>query len=183
MWDFPWSEDGVPADAEVRKLLADRDFGAAPQAAQDLEAGVVDERLVAVLRTLTEEHRVCVEAFKEGHFFEPGVPDGPRIPEGYGEAGGLPNTHYFGRAADVYWVDGKPVEGNATDPDVLNVGKVLAQITARRRPDQIIGPPAWTRALGYGRQKGWVLERDQLELHEDHLHLGYMDERGTRNAR
>ena len=79
--DFPWSEDGVPADAEVRKLLADRDFGATPQAAQDLEAGVVDERLVGVLRTLTEEHRVCVEAFKEGHFFEPGILTDPASPK------------------------------------------------------------------------------------------------------
>jgi hypothetical protein len=182
LWDLPWSED-TPADEAAGRLLENPDFGATPQAARDLEAGVVDERLVAVLRTVTEEHRVCVEAFKEGHSFLPGVPDGPRIPEGYGEAGGLPNTHYFGRAADVYWVDGKSVAGNATDPDVLDVGRVLAQIPARRRPDQIIGPPPWTRALGYGRERGWVLARDQLELHEDHLHLGYMDEGGTRNAR
>jgi hypothetical protein len=182
LWDFPWNAD-EPADEAAGRLLENPNFGATPQAAQDLEAGVVDERLVAVLRTITEEHRVCVEAFKEGHSFLPGVPDGPRIPEGYGEAGGLPNTHYFGRAADVYWVDGKPVAGNATDPDVLDVGRVLAEIPARRRPDQIIGPPTWTRALGYGRERGWVLARDQLELHEDHLHLGYMDERGTSNAR
>jgi hypothetical protein len=182
LWDLPWSED-EPADEAAGRLLENPNFGATPQASQDLEAGIVDERLVAVLRTITEEHRVCVEAFKEGHSFLPGVPDGPRIPEGYGEAGGLPNTHYFGRAADVYWVDGKPVAGNATDPDILDVGRVLAEIPARRRPDQIIGPPTWTRALGYGRERGWVLARDQLELHEDHLHLGYMDERGTRNAR
>ena len=182
LWDFPWNAD-EPADEAAGRLLENPNFGATPQAAQDLEAGVVDERLVAVLRTITEEHRVCVEAFKEGHSFLPGVPDGPRIPEGYGEAGGLPNTHYFGRAADVYWVDGKPVAGNATDPDILDVGRVLAEIPARRRPDQIIGPPTWTRALGYGRERGWVLARDQLQLHEDHLHLGYMDERGTRNAR
>jgi hypothetical protein len=182
LWDFPWNAD-EPADEAAGRLLENPNFGATPQAAQDLEAGVVDERLVAVLRTITEEHRVCVEAFKEGHSFLPGVPEGPRIPEGYGEAGGLPNTHYFGRAADVYWVDGKPVAGNATDPDVLDVGRVLAEIPARRRPDQIIGPPTWTRALGYGRERGWVLARDQLELHEDHLHLGYMDESGTSNAR
>jgi hypothetical protein len=185
MWDveLPWSEDEEPTDPGVRRLLEDPDFGATPEAAGDLEAGIVDERLVTVLRRITEEHRVCVQAFKEGHYFLPGVPDGPRIPEGYGEAGGLPNTHYFGRAADVWWVDGKPVEGNATDPDVLDVGRTLAEIPARRRPDQIIGPAAWTDALGYGRQRGWVLDRDQLELHEDHLHLGYMDERGTRNVR
>ena len=182
LWDLPWSED-EPADEAAGRLLENPNFGATPQASQDLEAGIVDERLVAVLRTITEEHRVCVEAFKEGHSFLPGVPDGPRIPEGYGEAGGLPNTHYFGRAADVYWVDGKPVAGNATDPDFLDVGRVLAEIPARRRPDQIIGPPTWTRALGYGRERGWVLAHDQLELHEDHLHLGYMNERGTSNAR
>ena len=189
LWDlvFPWQEDDEqddePADTAAGRLLESPSFGATPQAAQDLVAGVVDERLVAALDTIAAEHRVCVEAFKEGHYFEPGVPDGPRIPEGYGEAGGLPNTHYFGRAADVWWVDGKPVEGNATDPEVLDIGRVLAEIPARRRPDQIIGPAAWANALGYGRERGWVLERDQLELHEDHLHLGYMDKRGTRNAR
>ena len=185
MWELelPWSEDEEPVDEATRRLLEDPDFGATPEAAGDLEAGVVDERLVAVLRTVSEEHRVCVEAFKEGHYFMPGVPDGPRIPEGYGEAGGLPNTHYFGRAADVWWVDGKPVEGNGTDPDVLDVGRTLADLPARRRPDQIIGPASWANSLGYGRERGWVLERDQLELHEDHIHLGYMEERGTRNAR
>lgn len=180
LWDFPWE---APAADAASRLLENPDFGATPQAARDLESGVVDGRLVAVLQEITEEHRICVEAFKEGHSFLPGVPDGPRIPEGYGEAGGLPNTHYFGRAADVYWVDGKPVAGNATEPDVLAVGRTLAEIPARRRPDQIIGPPPWTGSLGYGRQRGWILARDQLELHEDHLHLGYMDERGTRNAR
>jgi hypothetical protein len=185
MWDLnlPWGEEDRPADGAAGRLLENPNFGATPEAAGDLEAGIVDERLVEALRAVTREHRVCVDAFKEGHYFEPGVPDGPRIPEGYGEAGGLPNTHYFGRAADVRWVDGKPVKGNATDPDVLAVGRVLAEIPARRRPDQIIGPARWTDALGYGRQRGWVLERDQLELHADHLHLGYVDERGTRNAR
>jgi hypothetical protein len=185
LWDldFPWSEDDGPTGVAAGRLLENPDFGATPEAARDLEAGIVDERLVAALRTVAGEHSVCVEAFKEGHYFEPGAPDGPRIPEGYGEAGGLPNTHYFGRAADVWWVDGKPVEGNATDPDVLDVGRTLAEIPAQRRPDQIIGPPGWTRALGYGRERGWVLERDQLELHADHLHLGYIDKRGTRNAR
>jgi hypothetical protein len=185
LWDLAslWQEEDEPADTAAGRLLENSSFGATPEVARDLEAGIVDERLVATLATVAAEHRVCVEAFKEGHYFEPGVPDGPRIPEGYGKAGGLPNTHYFGRAADVWWVDGKPVEGNATDPSVLDVGRILAQIPARRRPDQIIGPPAWTDALGYGRGRGWILERDQLELHEDHLHLGYMDERGTRNAR
>ncbi len=170
-------------DSEVQELLDRPNFGASPEAARDLEKGIVDDRLVATLRALTKEHKICVDAFKEGHYFLPGVPDGPRIPEGYGEAGGLPNTHYYGRAADIWWVDGKPVEGNSTAPHVLDVGRELADIPAQRRPDQIIGPPGWTKTLGYGREAGWILEADQLELHRDHIHLGYMDEKGTRNAR
>ncbi len=175
--------ESAGANSEVKELLEEPNFGASPEAARDLESGIVDERLVAVLQTITREHRICVDAFKEGHYFLPGVPDGPRIPEGYGEAGGLPNTHYYGRAADIRWVDGKPVEGNATAPDVLDVGRVLADIPPRRRPDQIIGPKGWTEALGYEREAGWVLDPDQLELHGDHLHIGYMKKEGTSNAR
>jgi hypothetical protein len=52
----------------------------------------------------------------------------------------------------------------------------------KRRPDQIIGPPRWTRTLGYGRDEGWVLATDQLKLHKDHIHLGYMEGQGTQNT-
>jgi hypothetical protein len=180
----PWTgEDSKAESAEVRRLLESPNFGATSQAVRDLEKGVVDQRLVAALRVLTKGHRICVQTFKEGHYFLPGIPDGPRIPEGYGKAGGLPNTHYFGRAADVWWVDGKPVEGNATAPGILEVGKNLAGIPPGRRPDQIIGPPGWTRDLGYGRQDGWVLAPDQLELHRDHIHIGYLDQSGPGNSK
>jgi hypothetical protein len=184
IWDLPFiQENDAPTGGPVQRLLDNPNFGASPDAAGDLEAGLVDERLVGALQALTREHRVCVDAFKEGHQFFPGVRDGPRIPEGYGEAGGLPNTHYFGRAADIRWVDGKPVEGNATDPEVLDVGRILADIPRRQRPDQIIGPPGWTRTLGYGPERGWILDPDQLELHEDHIHVGYMYENRTRSTR
>lgn len=176
-------DDAEPGSTRVHKLLESPNFGATPQATDDLERGVVDQRLITTLEVLTREHRICVETFKEGHYFLPGVPDGPRIPEGYGKAGGLPNTHYFGRAADIRWVDGKPVEDNAANQDVLEVGKTLARIPPERRPDQIIGPPSWSRTLGYGREEGWVLAPDQLKLHKDHIHLGYMDRQGTHNSR
>jgi hypothetical protein len=179
-----WLEgDAPPATADTQKLLSNPDFGATPEAAGDLEAGIVDERLIATLMTVTEEHSICVQTFKEGHRFLPDTEDGATIPEGYGEAGGLPNTHYFGRATDIYWIDGEPVEDNGTTPAVLNVGRTLANIPPAQRPDQIIGPPDWTRRLGYGWAKGWVLAEDQLDLHEDHLHIGYRDETGTNDTR
>ncbi len=86
----------------------------------------MDPRIVEALKAITAEHEICVDAFKTGHYFIEGIEDTPIIPEGYGEAGGLPNTHYFGRAADIWDVDGKPVEGNGDDPDVQDVGWILA---------------------------------------------------------
>ena len=184
-WDFRWLEDdnSDTASTGTEKLLNRPNFGATPEAAGDLEAGIVDARLISTLLTISKEHSICVQTFKEGHRFLPDEEDGPTIPEGYGNAGGLPNTHYLGRATDIYWIDGEPVEGNGTKPAVLDVGQMLANIPPGRRPDQIIGPPDWTQRLGYEWASGWVISQDQLDLHEDHLHIGYRDERGTNNTR
>jgi hypothetical protein len=184
IWDTDFFGGDEPQGTrEVKDLLDNPDFGASSEAANDLRSGIVDPRLVEALRAVTREHRICVDAFKEGHYFIEGVEDGPRIPEGYGEAGGLPNTHYHGRAADIWYVEGKPVEGNGEDPDVLGVGRVLAGMAPQRRPDQIIGPESWTRGLDRSYEEGWILAQDQLDLHDDHIHLGYLRERGTRNVR
>jgi hypothetical protein len=171
------------ATGETRKLLETRNFEASRKAIEDLKGGIVDERLVIALQAVTEEHRVCVDAFKEGHYFLPRVPDGPLIPDNYGEAGGLPNTHYYGRAADIRRINGKPVRGNGTEPDTLNIGEVIAGIPLQERPDQIIGPENWTEALRRSREEGWILDEDQLERHEDHIHLGYIREDETLNTR
>jgi hypothetical protein len=182
--DLRWlKSDGTTANTGTERLLSRPNFGATPQAAGDLESGIVDPRMTSTLLTVSREHSICVQTFKEGHRFLPGVEDGPTIPEGYGEAGGLPNTHYFGRAADIYRIDGEPVQGNGTEPAILDVGRMLVEIPPRSRPDQIIGPPNWTERLGYGRARGWVLAQDQLDLHEDHLHLGYREEGSTYNRR
>lgn len=173
--------EGVSGGA--KELLETSNFEASPKAIGDLEAGVVDPRLVSTLRTVAEEHRICVDAFKEGHYFVPGVPDGPLIPDSYGEAGGLPNTHYYGRAADIRRVDGKPVRGNGGNSGVLSVGETIAGIPSGERPDQIIGPSSWTEALGRSYGEGWILDPDQLALHEDHLHIGYRSEDATQNTR
>jgi hypothetical protein len=180
---FLKDNDAGPASSQAQKLLNRPNFGATSKAAEDLEDGIVDERLVATLLTVTEEHSVCVRSFKEGHRILPGVEDGPRIPEGYGNAGGEINTHYFGRAADIFWVDGKRVQGNGTDPAVLDVGRTLAGIPPDRRPDEIIGPPGWTRSLSYPRAAGWVVSPALLDLHRDHLHIGYGKKTGTYNTR
>ena len=51
---------------KAKELLQTRNFEASPKAISDLEAGLVDERLMMTLQAVTEEHRICVDAFKEG---------------------------------------------------------------------------------------------------------------------
>ena len=180
----PGSEGaGESASGGAGELLETRNFEASRRAIGDLKAGIVDERLVTTLQAITEEHRVCVDAFKEGHYFLPGVPDGPLIPDSYGEAGGLPNSHYYGRAVDVRRVNGKPVRGNGIDPDVLDIGEIISRVPPQERPDQIIGPESWAEALERSVEEGWILDEDQLKLHEDHIHIGYIRDDGTLNAR
>ena len=171
------------ATGEARELLETRNFEASRNAIGDLKGGVVDERLVATLQAVTEEHRICVDSFKEGHYFLPGVPDGPLIPDSYGSAGGLQNSHYYGRAADIRRVNGNPVRGNGTNPDVLDVGEIISRVPPQERPDQIIGPESWAEALGRSSEEGWILDEDQLERHEDHLHIGFIRDEGTWNER
>lgn len=168
---------------EAKELLETHNFEASPKAIGDLKAGIVDERLITTIQTITQEHRVCVDAFKEGHYFLPGVPDGPLIPDNYGEAGGLPNTHYYARAVDVSRVNGAPVRGNGTDPSVLDIGEIISGIPPQERPDQIIGPESWVKSLGHSDEEGWILDEDQLELHDDHIHIGYIRNDGTWNTR
>lgn len=175
--------DEEPLKPEVKELLDHPNFAASTAAAGDLREGIVDPRLVRVLKVVADEHEICVDAFKTGHYFTEGVEDTPLIPDDYGGAGGLPNTHYFGRAADIWDVDGKPVEGNGDDPDVQSVGWVLAGISPEERPDQIIGPSAWTERLDRSRREGWILQPDQIERHEDHIHIGFREENGTQNTR
>jgi len=172
--------EGVSGGA--KELLETRNFEASPRAIEDLKGGVVDERLVATLQTIANAHRICVDAFKAGHYFLPGVPDGPLIPDGYPDAG-LSNTHYYGRAVDIRRVDGKPVRGNGTDPHVLDIGDIISRIPPQERPDQIIGPEDWVKALGGSSEEGWILNEDELEHHKDHIHLGYIKKDGTWNTR
>ena len=77
------------ASGRAGEFLKARNFEASQGAIKDLRDGAVDDRLVITLQTVAEEHRICVDAFKEGHYFLPGVEDGPLIPEGYGKAGVL----------------------------------------------------------------------------------------------
>ncbi len=154
---------------EISALLSNPNLEPSPNARADLESGLVDPRLVGVLRALVEAHTIEVSTIRTGH------PMGPTTPNG------RPNPHYYGRAADVTAVDGKPVRGNGADVDVVHVGRILRGIPPDRRPDEIMGPGEWQDALGYPRHAGFISDLVRDERHADHLHVGFGSEGGTTN--
>jgi len=154
-----------PGTGSAEDLLSDPNFEASPEAEGDLRAGIVDEGLISALGAVTDRHRVRVSVFKTGHPYGE-MPDLPAA------LGGGYNSHYYGRAVDIPEVDGKPVAGNGTDPDVLDVGRILHSLPASARPDEVIGPTDWTAELGYTRDEGFVTDPGFTREHRDHLHVG-----------
>ncbi len=159
----------VEPPQEARDLLSNPNFDPSPNARTDLEHATADPRLVRILLALVERHVVEVSTIKTGH------PMGPITPNG------RPNPHYYGRAADITAVDGKPVRGNGADPDLVDVGRILRGIPPDRRPDEIMGPAAWQGALGYPKRAGFISDPVRDERHSDHLHVGFHRESGAAN--
>ncbi|WP_162924752.1 CAP domain-containing protein [Rubrobacter indicoceani] len=165
--DSPGDGEGASptslGSGRAAELLADPNFEASSSAIGDLESGVVDDNLVSVLQAITSRHQIYVSVFKTGH------PYGATLPASLG--GGY-NSHYYGLTADISEVDGKPVAGNGTDPDVLDIGRIVYSIPVGSRPDEVIGPSDWTAELGYDREDGFITDIGFTEAHYDHIHLG-----------
>jgi hypothetical protein len=140
----------VANDPELaRAILTHPNIGLRPGARADVEAGVVDPRILRVLLVLAERHRLSyVGPFKTGH---------SRNVAGTTRA----SNHFYGRAVDLPYIDGAPV-------NVLNTGawaalrEVLA-LPAEVRPDEVGAP--WR--IPFGTTSTFT------ENHDDHLHLGF----------
>jgi uncharacterized protein YkwD len=155
----------VPLESsEVGDLLGNPNFSASPSAVSDLKSGVVDERIVAVLSRIVRDHSIYVSVFKTGH------PYGMTLPS---ELGGGPNSHGSGLAADISMVDGVPVVGQQSSDALLDIGRMLLEIPAEERPDEVIGPPEWTAQLGVSREDGFITDPGFTNSHADHLHIAY----------
>lgn len=125
----------------------------------DLESGLVDERLVHILRSLLDRHRLSVRLIKTGH------PMGPTSPAG------VPNAHYDFRAMDIDAVDGLRVADNPTAPALISVGRILMRLRGAARPTSVMGPAPWHEALGPGDRVGFRRDDYATGVHHDHLHI------------
>lgn len=144
---YGWSPPGgvLPHAVRHHPNLALR-----PQAGADVEAGRVDARVLAVLLVLATHHQLgSIGPFVTGH--------------GYFVSGtDRPSNHVFGRAVDVFVVDGAAV--NPGNDAARSVAEEVLALPAGLRPTEV-GLP-WVELEGL---PGAFADED----HQDHLHLGY----------
>jgi hypothetical protein len=116
-------------------------------ASADLEAGVVDARLIALLDALSRRHTIGISVFKTGH-------------SKYTRSGNV-SLHYYGGAVDIFFVDGVPVSSVNMRAKSLLLEAV--RLPRPVRPDEL-GHPFAALAV-----PGGFTDAD----HRDHIHLGF----------
>ncbi len=136
------------SDPRVQAVLENPSINLTSMAQQDLASGMIDPRILDVVEFAAQEHTISISVFSTGH------PFGPTL-DGLGYAG-YPNAHYFGRAVDIYEVDGASVtSGNAA-------AQSLAQSIFDNFGPAELGSP-WTFGEGSFSDA----------LHQDHIHVGW----------
>ena len=113
----------------------------------DLEAGIVDPRLVAVLETVARRHALAISVFKSGHSIRT-------------RSGSISN-HFYGRAVDIYAVDGVSV--SSSNHGARQVVMTLNALPVKLRPTELGHPfPELSGTIGFS-------DAD----HVGHLHVGF----------
>lgn len=149
--DFSSPEQGSPvtsSDPNVQAILDDPNISLTSMAQQDLSAGIVDSRVLDVVKFAAQDHSIGISVFKTGH------PYGPTL-DAIGLAG-YPNSHYYGRAVDIYEVDGVPVSSSN------QAAHDLAQAIEDNFAPEELGSP-------------WVFGSGSFTnaMHQDHIHVGW----------
>lgn len=133
-------------------VLAHPNIELRPDARADIEAGLVDPRVLGALLVLAREHRLgYVGPFVTGHSIYVSGTD--RI-----------SNHVLGRAVDIPVVDGAPV--SASNPAARSAAESLLHLPSPLRPDELGAP--------------WRFSSSSVATfthdHERHLHFGFSEE-------
>jgi hypothetical protein len=161
--DGPLPQPGTspsPGDGlEVARLLGHPNVTMTGWAAADLRAGVVDHRLVATLILLADRWPIDILGFKAGHSMCIGGGNTPGCP------GSHVSNHFYGRAADVMAVDGRPV--SPTNRAAFDAVVWLIGLPAPYRPGELGNP--WPQ---FDPLPGVYSDAS----HRNHLHVGFYQE-------
>lgn len=140
--------DGGSLASHPNLTLTDR-------AAADLTAGVVDPRVVGLLARLVERHQLAVSVFKTGH---------SKCVGGGDYAGCSVSNHFYGRAVDIWMVDGVRVSAANGAAHEL-VYELLAMGPGDPLRPQEVGSPF----VAYDPLPIFFTDGDHLA----HVHLGW----------
>jgi hypothetical protein len=142
------SRQAIQPTALVASLLGDAKLLLTDLARGDIESGRVDPRVLQILADLSQDHTIAVSVIQSGH--SPFVEGTNRY-----------SNHLFGRAVDVYMIDGEGVS-----PMSASARSAVAWLLALQGPERptevgspfpdLVGPGAFSDAS-----------------HLDHIHIGY----------
>lgn len=114
----------APNDS-VADLLDASSVELAPAAAIDLQNGIVDSRLVALLQWIAQRHSIAISEFRTGH---------PKFVAGTARV----SNNWYGRATTITWVDGMAVSSGSAAARTL--WQELRRAPAAIRPTEIGAP-------------------------------------------
>jgi hypothetical protein len=137
-----------------RALLANPRLTLTAQPRADIEAGVIDGRVIALLTLLLERHTLAVSSLRSGHSDCIGGGDRTTRP------GCTLSLHYYGRAVDIYSIDGQLVRPSSAIARVLV--DELTTLTPPLAPAEVGSPFDLP-------QPGFFTDA----AHQDHVHIGY----------
>ena len=120
---------------------------------QDIEAGRIDNRVLAILLRATEQWTLSVSSLQTGH---------SKCVGGGSYEGCSISNHWYGRAFDVYRVNGELVSAGNTGAYALTVW--LSSLEPDLRPDEIGSP--WPDLEG-------IPGNFHDAAHLDHIHAGH----------
>lgn len=137
-------------DDLAAEVLANPRIGLTPAARGDVEAGIIDPRILAILLFAAEDHSLDrVGPLVTGHTYY--VKGTTRV-----------SNHVFGRAVDILALDGSPVD--ASNLGARQLMEDLLSLPPELLPDEIGGP--------------WVIQGPSMSSftdtsHSTHIHSGF----------
>ncbi len=138
----------VLAQTSPNTILDNPNISLTELARQDVEAGVIDERVLQVMDILSRRFHIAVSVLKSGH--SPYVSGTTTF-----------SNHYFGRAVDIYAVNG--VNVSPLNPHSKELSLLLNQFPDQLRPSEVGSPFSDIAYPGAFADAA----------HLDHVHVGF----------
>jgi hypothetical protein len=117
----------------------------------DIQSGVLDQRIMALLALMTQEHQITISSLRSDH--------------SQMTASGNVSNHYYGRAMDIAAVDGVSCTDVSPTAPCAELGYALAQMSPPLHPDELI----------YCFDLDGLGPAFAMADHCDHIHAGFSD--------